>query len=189
VGAGFFELSFAFGIDQSGCHIRKRIRRIAARGMTLGLDKDSPTRFETSKRIVQTTGYGDQFGWYGTVEVRTSKSCGALERAVFIKDDALIDEGCPRQKVGETGIRAAVFGEIHHGETSCIEMAGNAEVSANDLDKVRIALGGPDSGHVADEPEEKACDPKAQTDAEGCGERSVDDGDRTRRAAHEDRLC
>ena len=67
-------------------------------------------------------------------------------------------------------------------------MTGDTQVSAYDLDEVRIALGGPDGGHVADEPKEEARDPKAQTDAECSGERAVEDRDGARRAAHQDRF-
>ena len=67
-------------------------------------------------------------------------------------------------------------------------MTGDAKVPADDLDKVGIALGGPDRSHVADKPEKEARKPKAQTDAEGCGERTVDNCDRSRRAAHQDRF-
>jgi hypothetical protein len=45
-------------------------------------------------------------------------------------------------------------------------MTGDAEMSTHDLDEVRVALGRPDGGHMADEPKEEARDPKAQTDAE-----------------------
>src|ERR1700732_1913898 len=67
-------------------------------------------------------------------------------------------------------------------------MTGDAEMSTHDLDEVRIPLGCPDSGHVADEPKEEARDPKAQTDAECSRERAVDDGDGARRTAHQDRF-
>src|ERR1700752_2746082 len=67
-------------------------------------------------------------------------------------------------------------------------MTGDTEVPADDLDKVRVALGGPDGDHVANKPKQKAGDPKAQADAEGSCERAVDDGDRPRRTAHQDGL-
>jgi hypothetical protein len=73
-------------------------------------------------------------------------------------------------------------------ETSRIEMTGDAKVSADDLDKVRVPLGRPDGRHVAYEPNKEACDPKAKANAEGGGERTVDNGDRARRTAHQDRL-
>src|SRR5271165_5510674 len=67
-------------------------------------------------------------------------------------------------------------------------MTGDAEVSTHDFDEVGISLGGPDGGHVADEPKNEAHDPEAQTDAECRGERAVDDGDGARRTAHQDRF-
>ena len=39
-------------------------------------------------------------------------------------------------------------------------MTGDTQVSSYDLDEVRIALGGPDGGHVADKPKEEARDPR-----------------------------
>src|SRR6516162_2506870 len=71
---------------------------------------------------------------------------------------------------------------------SRVEMTGNTKVPADDFDKVRVVLGGPDGDHVADQPKQKARDPQAQTDAECSGECSVNNGDRPRRAAHEDRF-
>ena len=50
------------------------------------------------------------------------------------------------------------------------EMTGDTKVPAHDLDEVGIALGGPDGGHVADEPEEETGEPKPQTEAEGRGQ-------------------
>jgi hypothetical protein len=56
-------------------------------------------------------------------------------------------------------------------------MTRNTNVSADDFDKVRVALGRPNSSHVADEPEQEPSDPEAKPDAKGSRERSVDDGD------------
>jgi hypothetical protein len=67
-------------------------------------------------------------------------------------------------------------------------MTGNTKVSTYDLDELRVALGRPDGGHVADEPKQEARDPEAQTDADGGCERAVDDGDGAWRTAHQDRL-
>src|SRR5215471_4133686 len=67
-------------------------------------------------------------------------------------------------------------------------MTGDTKVSTYDLDEVRIALGRPDGGHVADEPKQEARDPEAQTDAKRSCERAVDDGDGPWSAAHEDWL-
>ena len=67
-------------------------------------------------------------------------------------------------------------------------MAGNAEVPADDFDKVRVALGRPNGGHVADKPKQEACEPEAKADTESGGERTVEDRDGAWRAAHEDWL-
>ena len=63
-------------------------------------------------------------------------------------------------------------------------MTGDAEVSADDFDEVGVALGGPDGGHVADEPKQEARDPEPETDAERGGQCAVDDGDLPRGTAH-----
>src|SRR5258705_3601467 len=68
-------------------------------------------------------------------------------------------------------------------------MTGNTKVSSNDFDEVRVALGGPDGSDVADEPEQEARDPKPQTNTESGGQCAVDDGDRPRSTAHQDRFC
>ena len=48
-------------------------------------------------------------------------------------------------------------------ERSGVEVAGNAQMSAHDIDKCGIALGGPDGGHLADEPEDESRDPEPQS--------------------------
>ena len=48
-----------------------------------------------------------------------------------------------------------------------------------------IALGGPDSGHVADEPDDETRDPEPQSESKGRRKRAVDDRDRPGRAAHQ----
>ncbi|MET4348840.1 hypothetical protein ABIC07_008366 [Bradyrhizobium sp. RT9a] len=45
-------------------------------------------------------------------------------------------------------------------------MAWNADVPAHDFHEIGIAFCGPDDGHVADEPKEKAGNPKAQPKTE-----------------------
>jgi len=81
-----------------------------------------------------------------------------------------------------------VVGKLRISETSRVEMTRNAEMPADDLDKVRVAFGGPDRDHVTDELEQEARDPEAQADAQRSRERAVDDGDRARSTAHQDRL-
>lgn len=52
-------------------------------------------------------------------------------------------------------------------------MAGDAQVPTSDVDELRVALGRPHSGKVADGPDRKADQPEAQAETEGCGERAV----------------
>ena len=85
--------------------------------MALRFDKNRPTGFETAQRIVQTAGDSDEFGGNGAIEIRSPEFCRPLKRAVLVQDNALIDEGSPRQKVGETRIRTAIFGKVHHDRT------------------------------------------------------------------------
>src|SRR6266852_6050470 len=73
-------------------------------------------------------------------------------------------------------------------ESSDVEMTGNTQVSARHVDEGRIAFGGPDGGHVTDEPEDETRDPQPQSKSKGRRQRAVDDRDRSRRTAHQDRL-
>src|SRR6266545_6960123 len=68
------------------------------------------------------------------------------------------------------------------------EMCRIAQVSAHDVDELRVALGSPDRRQMADCPQHEAGDPKAQTQADGSRERAVGDRDRARSTAKEDRL-
>ena len=52
----------------------------------------------------------------------------------------------------------------------------------------RIALGGPDGGEMAEQPNRAADHPEAEAKTDRGGERAVDDGDRARRAAEQDRF-
>src|SRR5260364_161039 len=72
--------------------------------------------------------------------------------------------------------------------SSHVEMTGNAQVPAHDLDEVRIAFGGPDRHAMADRPEQKPRDPEPQPQAERRSERAIENGDGARRTAEQDRL-
>ena len=85
--------------------------------MTLRLDKDRPTGFQAAQCIVETAGNGDEFGRHRAIEIRSPKFRRALKRPILVQDDALIDQCRPRQKIGETGVRTAIFGEVHHRST------------------------------------------------------------------------
>src|SRR3954471_11966422 len=73
-------------------------------------------------------------------------------------------------------------------ESSDVEMTGNAQMSAHHIDEAGIALGCPDGGHVADEPKDETRNPQPQSKSKGGRQRAVDDRDRSRRTAHQDRL-
>src|SRR6202020_170043 len=111
MGTGFFELCPPLGIDQGGCHIWKSVGRIRSCGMALRLDKDRPTGSKATQGIVQTPGDGHELGGYRAIEIGAAEPCRPLKRAVLVEDNALIDEGSPRQKVRETRIRPAIFGK------------------------------------------------------------------------------
>jgi hypothetical protein len=89
--AFFFKLRTTLGIDQIGNRIRKLAERIVVRGHALGFDEDGPAGAETAQRVVETRGDRDQLGRRRGIEVRAAKARGALERAVFVEDDALGD--------------------------------------------------------------------------------------------------
>ena len=62
-------------------------------------------------------------------------------------------------------------------------------MAAHHVDEGGIALGGPDGGEMADQPDGPADDPEAKAEAHGGRERPVDDRHSARRAAEQDRLC
>ena len=68
--------------------------------MALRFDKNRPTGFETTQRVVQTAGNGDEFGRHGAIEIRPPELCCPLKRPILVEDDPLIDQGSPGQEVG-----------------------------------------------------------------------------------------
>ena len=96
------ELRAALGIDQRGRRIGKVASRIAAGGMPLRLDEDRPAGAEPAQGVVEPAGDGDKFGRHALIEIGPAKPCRALERAVLVEDDALVDQSGPGQEVGET---------------------------------------------------------------------------------------
>jgi hypothetical protein len=73
-------------------------------------------------------------------------------------------------------------------ESSNVEMTGNAQVSSHYIDEGGIAFGGPNGGHVTDEPEDKTRDPQPQPESKGRRQRAVDNRNRSRGTAHQDGL-
>src|SRR3546814_7991011 len=63
----------------------------------------------------------------------------------------------PGEEVGEPSIAVAIFCEVHHRRRSSDrQVTGNAQMLAHDVDELRIALGRPDGGEMADGPEAEA---------------------------------
>ena len=96
---------------------------------------------------------------------------GPRNRAVRWKEPSLLrmtpfaDQRRPGQEIGEALAAAAVFGEVHHGAASRDQMLRVAQVPAHDIDEGGIALGGPDGGQMADQPDGTADDPEPQAQA------------------------
>ena len=144
---------------------------------------------QAAQRVVEPGCDRNQLGRRRRVQVRPAEPRGALERAVLVEDDALPDQRRPGQEVGEALAVTAVFGEVHHLSTASRDQVLRvAQMPAHDVDEGRVALGGPDGGQMADQPDRSADDPEAQAKPDGGGERAVDDRDGARRAAEQDRL-
>src|SRR5262249_61143389 len=122
-------------------------------------DEDRPPGAETAQRIVEPRGRADELGRCCRVEVRAAEARCALKAAVLVQDHAFRHERRPGKEVGEALRLLAVLREVQHRVTSCAEMERVAYVSTYDLDESRIPLGGPRCGDVADDPEDKPCDP------------------------------
>src|SRR5262245_59133044 len=63
-----------------------------------------------------------------------------------------------------------------------------AEVSAHDVDELRVAPCGPDRRHVPDRPQQEAGDPQTKSQSDDSRQGAVSDRDRAGRAAKQDRL-
>ena len=73
-------------------------------------------------------------------------------------------------------------------ETSRTKEGRVTEMTAHDVDELRVALCGPDGREMSDRPHRETDEPEAQAKADGGRQRSVGDGDRARRAAEQDRF-
>src|SRR6266851_3554029 len=114
---------------------------IFVRGVTLRLDKDRPARAEPTQRVVQSAGDADQFRRHCRIQIRPTKLCRALERAILIEDDALVDQSGPGQEIHQMRQGSTILSEVHHARrlASNGEMAGNAQMAAHHVDEQRIA--------------------------------------------------
>ena len=111
------ELRAALGVDQAGGRIGKPACRDsdwpASRCASTKIAQPDPSR---RSALLSRDGDGNEFGGRGGVEIGPAKTRGALERAILVEDDAALDQGGPRQEVGEALGAAAVLGEVHHGK-------------------------------------------------------------------------
>ena len=67
-------------------------------------------------------------------------------------------------------------------------MRRQAKVANQHDGKIRISLGSEHRDRMADRPQEKAGDPLPKAKSQGCGDRTVQDGNCSRRSAKQDRL-
>src|SRR5262249_47166233 len=112
----------------------------------------------------------------------------ALQAAVLVENDTIGDQGCPGQEVREALRLFAIFSEIEHHFTSRSKMGRIAHVAPHHFDEQRVALGGPDRGHVAKRPQPKPGDPEPKPQPDGGRHRAVEDRDRARRSGKQDRF-
>src|SRR3546814_2170994 len=71
---------------------------------------------------------------------------------------------------------------------SAFEESGKRHVAARDGEYLRIAPRGEDGEAVADHRHDETSDPEPEPDPDRGGQRSIDDGERTRRAGEQDRF-
>src|SRR6266849_6788987 len=161
--------------------------RILAGGVTLRFDKDGPARTEPPQGVVQPAGDADQFRRHCRIQIRPTKLGRALKRAILVKNDALVDQSGPGQKIHQMGYGSTIRTEVHH--MRCLasngKMARDAQMTAHHVDEQRIALGGPDRGGLTENPEQETGEPQPQAETERRRQGAVEDRDRARRAAEQ----
>ena len=118
------------------------------------------------KRIIKSTGNGNELGRYGGVQIGSPEIGGPLERTILIEDNARGNEGGPWQEVSEARRRIAIFSKVHHGQPHTPKEAGDAQVPAHHVDEQGIALRCPDRQSVTNHPQQEAGDPEPQTKTE-----------------------
>ena len=150
------ELRPALGLDQRRNRFGKLAQRIALCHLTAGFDKDCPAGAEAAQRVVEPRRRADQLGRCRGIEVRPAKPRRPLKATVLVENDAGGDQCRPRQEVRKALRLVAILREIEHVPSSSgPEMHGNAHVPTYHFDEIGIAFGGPDCGHVADDPEDE----------------------------------
>src|SRR5216683_2153709 len=72
------------------------------------------------------------------------------------------------------------------GMSSNGEMAGDTQMAAHHVDKLRVALRGPNRGGLTENPEQETREPQPQAETERRRQGAVEDRDRARSAAEQD---
>src|SRR6266853_2793235 len=156
--------------------------------MAARLDEDCPARAKAAQRVIEPGRDADQFGRCGAVEVRSPETRCALQAAILVEDDTVCDQRRPGQKIRQALWFVAIFSEIEHHVTSRTEVDRIAHVPAHHLDEQRVALRGPDGGHVAERPQHEPGDPEAKPEPDRGRHGAVEDRDRMRRPGEQDRF-
>src|SRR6516225_10997643 len=68
------------------------------------------------------------------------------------------------------------------------QIAGDAQMPADDVDELRVALGRPHGGGLGEDPKQETSKPQQQTEAERRRQRAIEDRDRARRTTQQDRF-
>src|SRR6516162_3115608 len=188
MGSRFLELCPALSVDEGGDGIWKPALRITLCRKAACLDEDRPAGPEPAQGVVEPRGGANELGRGCRIEIGSAEAGGALEAPILIEDHAGCDERRPGQEIGKHSGFLAIFSEVQHGIPLHAKMRWITQVSAHDVDELRIALCGPDRRHVPDRPEDKSGDPEAQPQSDSSRERAVGDRDRAGRTAKQDRL-
>src|SRR3546814_6245311 len=100
----------ALPVDQPGRRIRELGRRVAGRGVALGLEEQRPARPEAPQHVVEPRTGSDQFRLCGALQVGPAEAEGPLEAAVLIEYHARVDQRSPG-RIGKPSCRDRVCPE------------------------------------------------------------------------------
>ncbi len=112
--AGFLESRAAFFLHQPGQRFGEVGTWIARRCAALSFDKQGPARSQATQRVVEPRRRGDQLALRRAVQIRPTKTCRALERAILVQYHARRDQPGPGQPVGQQRGPLVVFGKVQH---------------------------------------------------------------------------
>ena len=155
---------------------------------TLGIEKQRPAGAKPLQRIIGAGAQTDQFRFGCTFQIGTLIPEGALEAAVLVEDNTRRDQGCPGQQIGKTIGFVAVFARLNMETLSASPPPPLTQVTGEHGHDVRIAFGGNHGERMPRDKHHQPGNPLLEAEADGGGERAVQDGDRTRRTAKQDRL-